>query len=265
MLNMTTILRYLVISSSFFIIFSGPLIAEEDDVADIASRDLQANNHENMHYFLIGPRAGVKAPEKGFGLVIVLPGGDGGAEYNSFVKRIYKYAMPKNFLVAQAVAVRWAEKQEVTWPTTKNRVKGQKFSTEDFVGAIIDDVAHIHKLNPEHIFTLSWSSGGPAAYVISLSNKKVMGSFIGMSVFKPGEMPSLDKAKGRAYFIYHSAQDETCPIGMAEQAAKVLEKNGAKVKMSTYEGGHGWTGPVYDDISAGIKWLEENHAAASKQ
>jgi predicted esterase len=258
---MITICRYCMLIIWATILLPWPLLAQ-DDVADIPSQDLRAGNNENMRYFLIGPRKGVEKPEQGYGLLIVLPGGDGSAEFHPFVKRIYKYALPENFLIAQPVAIKWTAMQKITWPTVKNKVPGQKFSTEDFVDAIIKDVSEKYKLNPAHIFTLSWSSGGPAAYAISLSNEKVTGSFIAMSVFKPSELPPLGSAKGRAYFIYHSPQDKVCPLRMAQQAAKVLEENGAKVKFATYEGGHGWKGPLYNDISAGIGWLEENRAKA---
>jgi predicted esterase len=51
---------------------------------------------------------------------------------------------------------------------------------------------------------------------------------------------------------------------MAEQAEKELKKAGAAVKLVEYDGGHGWHGPLYDDIRDGIKWLEKNHAAPAK-
>ena len=47
---------------------------------------------------------------------------------------------------------------------------------------------------------------------------------------------------------------------LAQQAVKDLEKNGAAVKLTTYEGGHGWMGPFFNDIRGGIHWLEKNHA-----
>ena len=47
---------------------------------------------------------------------------------------------------------------------------------------------------------------------------------------------------------------------MAQQAAKDLENSGATVKLTTYEGGHGWRAGLYDDIREGVQWLEKNHA-----
>ncbi len=161
-------------------------------------------------------------------------------------------------------ARKWTSNQEIVWPTDKNRVEGIKFSTEEFVDAVITDVGRRHRLNPQRVFTLTWSSSGPAAYAVSLTSQKVTGSFIGMSVFKPDLLPPLEKAKGHGYFLYHSPDDRVCPFGMAQRAARDLEKNGATVKLVTYQGGHGWRAGLYDHIRDGVQWLEKNHATDVK-
>ena len=42
--------------------------------------------------------------------------------------------------------------------------------------------------------------------------------------------------------------------------ARNWSKNGATVKLTTYEGGHGWRAGLYDQIRTGLQWLEKNHA-----
>jgi predicted esterase len=185
--------------------------------------------------------------------VLVLPGGNGSAEFHPFVKRIYKNAVPKDYIIAQLVAM-----PAPVWPTDKHIKATASLSTETFVDAVIVEVGRRHRLNPEKVFTLSWSSGGPAAYAVSLANPKVRGSLIAMSVFKPQELPSLEAAKGHAYYLYHSRDDRVCPFRMAEQAVQALGDQGAKVKLVEYAGGHGWRGDVFGDIRRGIAWLEEN-------
>ena len=157
-------LRILVVASLLVFLFAGRRLAAQEDVADITSQDLRADKDENKRYFLVGPHKGVTAPKKGYGLLVVLPGGDGSADFHPFVKRIYKIAVPEGYVLAQPVAVKWTEKQQIVWPTDKNRVEGMKFSTEEFVDAVIGDVGDRHKLDPERTFTLTWSSSGPAAY-----------------------------------------------------------------------------------------------------
>jgi predicted esterase len=258
-------LRSLAFASLLVFLYPCQRLVAQDDVADIASTDLRADKDENKRYFLVGPQKNATEPKNGYGLLVVLPGGDGSADFHPFVKRIYKNSVPEGYLLAQPVAVKWTEEQEIVWPTSKNRVERMKFSTEDFVDAVIKDTCSKHKLDPERIFTLTWSSSGPAAYAVSLTSKQVTGSFIAMSVFKPDLLPSLDQAKGHGYFLYHSPDDQVCPFGMAEQAVKDLEKCGAKVKLTTYEGGHGWRGGLYDHIREGVQWLEKNHAASDKR
>jgi poly(3-hydroxybutyrate) depolymerase len=162
---------------------------QDDDVADVPSQDLYAGNKENKRYFLIGPLKGAQPPKQGYRLLVVLPGGPGSAAFHGFVKRIYKHAVPEGYLVAQPVARNWT-----VWPTEKDRA--ETFSTEAFVDAVIDDVAGRHKLDPGYIFTFTWSSSGPAAYAVSLTSKKVTGSFIAMSVFKPDQLAAARQGQG---------------------------------------------------------------------
>jgi predicted esterase len=261
---MGVLARFRTVALISVFVLSDQRLAAQDDVADIVSQDLRAGKEERKRYFLIEPSKSVEVPKKGYGLLVVLPGGDGSADFHPFIKRIYKNAVPEGYVLAQPVAVQWTEKQEIVWPTDKNRVEGMKFSTEEFVDSVIKDVSGKYKLDPERVFTLTWSSSGPAAYAVSLTNPIVTGSFIAMSVFKPELLPPLEKAKGHAYYLYHSPDDRMCPFRMAEQAAKDLEKSGAAVKLATYEGGHGWRAGLYDHIRKGILWLEKNHAAGIK-
>jgi predicted esterase len=238
-----------------FFALAGPCRA--DDLDDIPSEDLRAGK-ENKRYFLIGPAKDAKAPKAGFGLVLILPGGPGTADFAPFGKRIWKNALPEGYVAAQLVSVKWHKEQEIVWPTAGNKVKGMKFTTEEFVSTVLDEVAKKHKIDPARIFTLSWSSSGPAAYSVALSNAKVKGSFIAMSVYKPDLLPPLKKGKGHAFYLYHSPDDRVCPIRMARQAEKELKGEGAKVELIEYKGGHGWRGPVFADIKKGVEWLEKN-------
>lgn len=231
--------------------------AEQADVADVPSKERLAGGNEKQQYFLLGPLNGRTPPAEGFGLVVVLPGGDGGATFLPFVTRLYKYAMPEGYLVAQPVAVKWTPQQAIVWPTERNRVTGQKFTTEEFVDAVIRDVQREHKIDAHRIFILGWSSGGPAAYAVALREKTpVAGAYVAMSVFKPKELPGLTAAKGQSFVIDHSQEDKVCPFRMAEEARDELSKAGARVQLVTYRGGHGWRGDVFGRVGLGMRYLE---------
>ncbi len=253
---MQAVLRSLILALSLSAVLPA---AGQDDVADVPSQKLQAGKDTHKTYFLIGPRNEEGPPEGGYRLLVVLPGGDGSETFHPFVKRIYRNGLPGGYLVAQLVAVKWTPQQQIVWPHKKNRVTRMKFGTEEFIEAVIADVRKQHKINPKHVFTLSWSSGGPAAYATSLQRKTaVTGSYVAMSVYNKKYLPSLMTAKGRAYYIEHSPDDKVCPFWMAERAKKDLAAAKGKVEFSKYDGGHGWRGNLYGRIRKGITWLEEN-------
>jgi len=231
----------------------------QDDVVDVPSKKLHAGGDSSKAYFLIGPGKDDKRPDQGYKLLIVIPGGDGSESFHPFVKRIYKYALPEGYLMAQLVAVKWTPDQQIVWPHKMNTVSGMKFSTEEFIDAVVADTGKYHKLDTKYVFTLAWSSGGPAAYAASLQHKtSITGTYVVMSVFDRKQLPPLFAAKGQTYYIEHSPSDKICPFWMAEEAKSELSKAGGKVELSKYEGGHGWRGDVYGRIRKAIFWLEKN-------
>lgn len=233
----------------------GPL---QDDVPGVPSEERRIEDDANRRYFLHGAGPDAEAPEAGYRLLLVLPGGDGGADFQPFVKRIWKDALPPGYLVAQLVAPRWSEEQarDNVWPLEKRPAAGMEFSTEAFLEAVIADVERSHAVDPEHVFALGWSSSGPAVYASALAeDSRLTGAFVAMSVFKRGELPSLDAARDRAFYILHSP-DDWIPIAMAKTAHDELRKKRARVRLVQYAGGHGWHGDVYAKIRAGVKWLE---------
>jgi predicted esterase len=237
-------------------------VSAQEDVAEIPSRSINAGADLNKQYFLIGPRPHAEAPTNGYRLLFVLPGGDGSAEFNPFVRRILKFGLTDRYLIVQLVAPAWSDDPDrIVWPTKTNLPDEARFSTEEFIAQVLTEVRKTYKIDQRYVFTLGWSSGGPPCYAASLTPATgITGSFIAMSVFKPDQLPSLEHAKGQAYFLLHSPED-FIPIRMAEQARNDLRQHGAKTDLRTYPGGHGWRGPVYANILDGIKWLEENCAS----
>lgn len=229
----------------------------QDDVGDVPSQDLTVQGNPKQGYFLIGPDPGSEPPEKGYSLLLVLPGGDGSAEFNPFVRRIYRHALPeKKYVVAQLVAVESKNPRQIVWPTAKSKDPKQAFSTESFILNVVKEIKAKHPINGAEIFTLSWSSGGPAAYAMSMTNgTPIRGSLIAMSVFHPAQL-NLPAAKEQKYFLLQSPQDQVTKHFHATNAKKALEKAGAVVTLKDYDGGHGWHGDPFGNIREGIEWLE---------
>jgi tRNA A-37 threonylcarbamoyl transferase component Bud32/predicted esterase len=227
------------------------------DIADIPMLDLRAGGDEKKRFLLIGLHDGQTAPEPGYRLLIVLPGGAGDASFSPFVRRIYKNVLDQNWVIAQLVAPQWdsAQARNLVWPTAKDRYPAAKFTTEQFVDAVVAEIEKQHSLDSRCVFTLSWSSGGPAAYAVSLDPAtRVTGSFIAMSVFRPEKLPDLATAKSRLYYLLHSPKD-FISIKMPETARDRLQAEGARVEFQTYDGGHGWHGDVYGQLRQGLEWL----------
>ena len=226
---------------------------------ELVSEKLAVAGEPKQQYFLIH-RVGKKSPEAGNKLLIVLPGGSGSADFNPFVTNIAKNAIGVDYVVAQLVSVKWTPDQGIIWPVKSSRVRGKKFSTEEYIEAVISDIKKTRKIDHEHIYTLSWSSGGPAAYQASLSLDEIKGSFVAMSVFQPDFLKGLKKAKGHRYYIYHSPDDPVCPYQMAENAKEILMKNKAIVEFESYKGGHGWHGDIFGSLRKGFEWLEQRES-----
>ena len=231
----------------------------------LPSADVRAGKDERKRFLLHGPRKDAKEPKDGWKLAVVMPGGTGSADFAPFVKSILREALPEGYVVAQPVAVKWTEKQEIVWARKGSPVEGMQFTTEEFVDAVIEETAARMRVDRTHVFTLSWSSSGPAAYAVALREKTpVTGSFVAMSVYQPATFPPLEHARGRAFYLYQSPQDEKCRLFHAEKARDELKKQGAVVELRAYEGGHGWHGDIFGDIRRGFEWLEKNRPKPGK-
>lgn len=238
-----------------------------DDVKDVPAKDLRAGGDEKKRYFLIAPKE-KKPPKDGYALLLVMPGGTGEANMHSFVRRIWMNALPEDWAIAQMVSVMWKPDQETIWPTRFSRVPGQKFTTEEFFAAVVEDVQKEQKLKIDRarIFQMGWSSGGPAEYAIALQEKHlVTGSYVAMSVFHEKDHANdLEWAKGQAFFLDHSPEDTQCRYEFATLAQEKLKKAGAAVELVTYKGGHGWYDDPYSRMKKGFAWLDENHGKPVK-
>jgi hypothetical protein len=73
---------------------------------ELTTEDLKAGGDADKRYFLIGPRKDAKPPKTGFKLAIIMPGGPGSADFHPFVRRIWKHALPEDYIAAQPVAVK---------------------------------------------------------------------------------------------------------------------------------------------------------------
>ena len=214
------------------------------------------------HYLTVPARAS-DAPPKGYGILIVLPGGDGSSDFHPFIKNIHAQSVSDEFVLAQPLSKAWTKNQfqMIVWPTKKSKVKKMEYSTEELIAAVVADVSEKNKVDPDRVYVLAWSSSGPAVYAALLDKKvPVAGAMIAMSVFFPNQLPPLENARGKSIYIFHSRKDPVCRFPLAKQAFDSFTELGVRTKMTEYQGGHGWHGDMLGNIRAGIDWLEEGTA-----
>jgi len=233
-----------------------PATPESKDAA--SARVIQIDDDPQARYMLVKGAAADSAdtPRK---LLLILPGGDGGPDFRSFTKRIGMHCTDEGWIVAQLIAPQWDEQQHsrLVWPTRSNPYEGMRFSTEEQALKVIADIQRQFRIDQAQIYTLAWSSAGPAAYAMAASSDvPVAGALIAMSVFKPEQLSSLEGVKGRRVYVLHSPQDFIA-MRFPQSAVSMLSDAGAATKLATYEGGHGWHGDVYGNIRTGLEWLQK--------
>jgi predicted esterase len=258
----------------FFALFALALWSQAQEISSAVSvQQRTAGTNSEQEYFLIEHKSGTE-PGKALGLILILPGGPGSADFLPFCANVLMlYGIPADFVVAELVAPQWSkDENRVVWPGRAFPDPHSQFTSEEFLAAVTKDVCGLRKIDERYIFTLGWSSSGHVLYSVSLSDPRVRGSIIAMSRFLPARLGKLDQARGKNYFLYHSPEDQICPFNEAQLAEQMLKEHGAKVKLVSYSGGHGWAPNTYycDRIKEGIEWLRginsgPQHAADGSQ
>jgi predicted esterase len=241
-----------------------PAAQQEDEFEGIPAVERQADVDRKKTYFQIGPRDGVEMPEGGWKVLLILPGGDGSADFHPFCRRIHMHALPEDYIAVQLVAHAWSNDEDrVIWPSAHLNPQRARFTTEEFIAAVVEDLKKYVEINDQLVFAFGWSSGGPAVYANSVAEgSPVTGSFVAMSVFRPRYMGNdLSAASGHPYFVLHSPDDAMIPIDEhARRAVRELDEAGATTHLQTYPGGHGWVNDPYGHIRRGIEWLQEQQS-----
>ncbi|MEL7239189.1 MAG: hypothetical protein AAGK78_10025 [Planctomycetota bacterium] len=229
--------------------------------AALAAEPSVVADNEKQQYFLIGEPA-ENMPDEGWGVLLVLPGGDGSADFHPFVRNIGERFAPEGYLTIQLVAV--AGDPNLTWPTRTSleRTEKQAFTTEDHAAAVLADVeANLPdgvRLNPTKRLALGWSSGGVAVQaLLSSADLNLAGAFIAMSICSLADLKPSDMLDDKAIAWLQSPQDRMTPWMHVNRAREIATDAGAAWWQRGYAGGHGWKGDSLDKLRAGLLWLDE--------
>jgi RNA polymerase sigma factor (sigma-70 family) len=221
-------------------------------------QEKKAGGDARMRYYLLRPRdlpAGAKPR-----LLLVMPGGYGQArEFLPFVTNLAAELAP-DYVVALLSAPQWTAEQaeQVVWPCRGDAIAAARFTTEEFVKAVFDDVKRGGEATTDGAVLFGWSSAGPAVYATALSPQAphALRYYVLCSIFRRQGLPPLSAAKGKRFYLQHGLEDRLIPVRQAERAEKELSAAGARVHLETFEGGHGFAmGDVYPSVRRALRWL----------
>jgi predicted esterase len=196
------------------------------------------------------------------GLIVVISDSD---PNNRAIQEFWQQAVTKAFgsryLVAVAIAPRWGQEKPYTWVTTTNqsRTPAAKFTVETFASQIVADVVARYPIHPSHIFLHGEGGGGLAAYSCSLQPQTPFKGFSLLgSEFRSAQLPPMEAAKGRRYYIQTSKEDKTVPYFLTTGAQTLLAKAGAAVALSPLAGDHTprFNAETLDLLTKAVNWLE---------
>jgi len=203
-------------------------------------------------YFVVPARKKAKKQS----LLVVMPGGPGTRDFLPWVENGILGTAPDDCVGVMVTAAKWRKDQKIVWPTRTGKVRGMRFTTEDYVRAVVAAVRKSHNIASDRIALLSWSSSGPASYLL-LTDKKspFTHGYVAMSVWRALPKKALKGALGRRFVLDQSPDDETTTFPHVRRAFAALDGAGAQVMLSTYDGGHGWQDGPIPRLRRNLKWL----------
>ncbi len=196
------------------------------------------------------------------GLIVVLSDSDPNSRP---IQEFWQQALTKSFggryLVAIAMAPRWGSEKPYTWVTSVNqsRTPAAKFTAETFAADIVADIVARYPIRPEHIFLHGEGGGGLAAYSCSLQPQTPFRGFSLLGAeFRSAQLPPMDAAKGRRYYLQAGKDDKTLPYFLTTSAHGLLTKAGATVAVNPVAGDHTprFNAETLDLLTKAVNWLE---------
>lgn len=231
---------------------------------NMVARDMQVvptkiGGDKQKFTFVIRHKAKKDAKAKGIG--IILPGGFGDVAFLPFCANLFaRRAYPNDWIVVELVAPIWGKRTMATtvWPSKTFKLREAKFDTEEFIKATIEELSR-DCVPDAPVILQAWSSSGHAAISATLEQEEIDGILLCSSrsprrLFKPES-----GAKGKSFFLYHSPDDRVTVFSDPQAAVKFLPDMGARAKLVTFRGGHGWpaTADHAANLRKGIEWILE--------
>ena len=171
-------------------------------------------------------------------------------------------AFGKEYLIALVEPPVSGEKAPGGWLTKQNIATlspGTRYSTEDFVAQIVQQLQLNTAIDPNRVFLLGEGNAGVAACSCALQKSTPFAGFCLLSSqFHTAALPPLALAKGRRFFILTGSRDRSGVSVLSGAAEGLLKGRGAIVKAEKYEGSMNslLEEGAFAPIKSALQWLE---------
>src|SRR5690606_34576429 len=113
-----------------------------------------------------------------------------------------------------------------------------------------------YDIDADRIALLAWSSSGPVAYQLLAGKRSPFSrGYVAMSVWRPLTGSEIKSVEGLANVLDQSPDDVTTTFVHARSAYQALVDAKAVVRLSTYQGGHGWHDAPIPRLKQNLAWL----------
>ena len=225
---------------------------------DLPVQHLKAGGDAHKRYFIIGPSVKATAAGQPLGLLVFLPGGEKSGEDWLDTGKGWARQLPSDqYIFAFPVSVRWNEKQTNPWPTAKTPEKGMKFSTEEFLEAVVAEIMKNQKIDSKRVFLFAYQQSATAGYAAGLRPQSPFTAIsIGCGGLKSKDLPALGAAARRLWYLVSWPGDRGATPKEMQDARAVLSKTRAMVELKEYTEALFLGGKGCDAIKEMIAWFE---------
>jgi predicted peptidase len=134
----------------------------------------------------------------------------------------------------------------------------------DALGAVLDEVARTHRVDPDRIYVTGHSMGGRGAFYAAY---KIPGRFAAVVSLGPvGPITAwAEKLATVPFWLFHGSNDQFTPLKEVEELVQAVELAGGHPQLTVLPGRDHYILDVYDRPDL-YKWLaqQKRHPASTR-
>lgn len=129
------------------------------------------------------------------------------------------------------------------------------------IAKIVEEIKNLEAIQPGQVYLAGFSAGASMCYFVALKEPERFAGVIAFSgalqkEFVPGGdgEPANKKVP---MFIVHGKQDAMMPFVLAENAEAYFKKNGFRVVLRSFDGGHTLPKNYFDLLKEAVEWFKK--------